>query len=76
MRKNRILALLVLMLCMISSVQAQEIPQNYKGKTRVTMGAFGTVSSLCIFDDLIHLKSHLFFRLKFYADNIDAKHQI
>ena len=51
MRKNRILALLVLILCMISSVQAQEIPQNYKGKTRVTMGAFGTVSSLCIFDD-------------------------
>ena len=51
MKKIRILAAFVLMLCVISSAQAQDVPQNYKGKTRVTMGAFGTVSSLCIFDD-------------------------
>ena len=51
MKKIRILASFVLMLCMISSAQAQDVPPNYKGKTRVTMGAFGTVSSLCIFDD-------------------------
>lgn len=29
----------------------EEIPENYKSKTRVTMGSFGTVSTLCIYDD-------------------------
>ena len=27
------------------------MPQNYTSKTRVTSGSFGTVSSLCVFDD-------------------------
>lgn len=30
---------------------AQDIPENYRQKNRVTMGSFGTVSSLCIYDD-------------------------
>ena len=51
MKLLRMLTAAVLLMCMISSAQAQGVPQEYKGKTRVTMGAFGTVSSLCIFDD-------------------------
>lgn len=42
----------MLALCMLcAGAAAQEIPEAYKAKTRVTMGSFGTVSSLCIYDD-------------------------
>ena len=47
----RILATLALLLFLPLAGSAQEIPQAYKAKTRVTMGSFGTVSSLCIYDD-------------------------
>lgn len=50
MRSRRILV--VAIMCFIfSRAIAQEIPHNYKAKTRVTMGSFGTVSSLCAYDD-------------------------
>lgn len=51
MKPTRILTAMLLLVSVFISAQAQEIPQEYKGKTRVTMGSFGTVSTLCLFDD-------------------------
>ena len=51
MKRILILMLALLGACLFIPAQAQEIPAAYKGKTRVTMGAFGTVSSLCLYDD-------------------------
>lgn len=51
MKMKRILAAAALLFCLSISAQAQEIPENYKAKTRVTSGAFGTVSILSLYDD-------------------------
>jgi len=51
MKTRRILAAAALLCCLFISAQAQGIPENYKAKTRVTSGAFGTSSILCIYDD-------------------------
>ncbi|MBQ2991418.1 MAG: FAD:protein FMN transferase [Clostridia bacterium] len=50
--KMKRIALAAALLCSVFIfAHAQAILQGYKGKTRVTMGAFGTVSTLCLFDD-------------------------
>jgi len=51
MKLHRIFAAALLLCCLFISAQAQAIPENYKAKTRVTSGAFGTSSILCIYDD-------------------------
>lgn len=52
MKFRRVLLVLAVCLCLTTiCVSAQAGVSEYKGKTRVTMGSFGTVSSLCIYDD-------------------------
>lgn len=51
LKKVMFLVLALVLLSLFIPAQAQEIPAAYKSKTRVTMGAFGTVSSLCLYDD-------------------------
>lgn len=51
MKWRKILAAALLLCSLFISAQAESIPDHYKAKTRVTMGAFGTVSSLCVYDD-------------------------
>ena len=51
MRLTRIFAAAALLCCLFFSAQAESIPENYKAKTRVTTGTFGTSSILCIYDD-------------------------
>lgn len=35
----------------LAQARQAAVPQGYKAKTKVTMGTFGTVSSLCLYDD-------------------------
>ena len=51
MKPTRIFAAAALFCCLFISAQAETIPENYKAKTRVTSGAFGTSSILCLYDD-------------------------
>ncbi len=50
-KKMMTAALLLAALCLPGLSQAEPIPEHYTSKTRVSMGAFGTVSQLCLYDD-------------------------
>lgn len=49
--RRAVIIVSALWLLVWTHVICEEIPENYKAKTRVTMGSFGTVSTLCIYDD-------------------------